>query len=187
MSAQTETTSARHGGVAALRFIGWLSQTCGLVASLMILASVLITCQMIFIRYVLGGSTIWQTEAVIYLMVGATMLGLPYVQYLRGHVNVDLVPLALPLPLRRALAIAVLGLSLLVLGVMFFHGFELWLLAWERGWRSETVWAVKLWIPYLALPIGFGLFIVQLAADLVAVVIGVDRPFGLPDASEEAR
>ena len=34
----------------------------------------------------------WQTEAVIYLMVGATLLGLPYVQKLKGHVNVDLVP-----------------------------------------------------------------------------------------------
>ncbi|SEA08758.1 TRAP transporter small permease subunit [Rubrimonas cliftonensis] len=182
MTAQTETTRARHGGVAALRAIGWLSQACGLVASLMILASVLITCQMIFIRYVLGGSTIWQTEAVIYLMVGATMLGLPYVQYLRGHVNVDLVPLALPMAARRVLAAVVLCLSLAVLGVMFFHGFELWLMAWERGWRSETVWGVKLWIPYLALPVGFGLFILQLAADLAGVVLGVDRPFGVPDA-----
>jgi len=39
---------------------------------------------------------VWQTEAVVYLAIGATLIGLPYVQQLRGHVNVDLVPLALP-------------------------------------------------------------------------------------------
>jgi TRAP-type C4-dicarboxylate transport system permease small subunit len=63
--------------------------------------SVAITCQMIFIRFVLNGSTVWQTEAVIYLMIAATLIGLPYVQRLRGHVNVDLLPLALP-PRARA-------------------------------------------------------------------------------------
>ena len=43
----------------------------------MILASIFITCQMIFVRFVLNSSTVWQTEAVIYLMVASTMIGLP--------------------------------------------------------------------------------------------------------------
>jgi TRAP-type mannitol/chloroaromatic compound transport system permease small subunit len=60
----------------------------------MIVAAVAITCQMIFVRFVLNGSTVWQTEAVIYLVIAATLVGLPYVQRLRGHVNVDLVPLS---------------------------------------------------------------------------------------------
>ena len=44
----------------------------------MIVLAVLITCQMIFVRSILNESTIWQIEAVVYLMVGATLLGLPY-------------------------------------------------------------------------------------------------------------
>ncbi len=36
---------------------------------------VAITCQMIFVRFVLNGSTFWQTEAVIYLVVAATLSG----------------------------------------------------------------------------------------------------------------
>ncbi len=51
---------------------------------------------MIFVRAVLNRSTIWQTEAVIYLMIAATLIGLPYVQKLRGHVGVDLVPTCRP-------------------------------------------------------------------------------------------
>jgi hypothetical protein len=37
-------------------------------------------------------------------------------------------------------------------------------------------------MPYLALPVGFGLYAAATdAADLVAVSIGVDKPFGLED------
>ena len=64
---------------------------------------------------------------------------------------------------------------------MLVYGFEFWHVAWERGWRSETVWAPKLWVPLFALPLGFGLYLLQLVADLVALILGVDRPFGLED------
>ncbi|MEQ8824702.1 MAG: TRAP transporter small permease [Filomicrobium sp.] len=164
-----------------IRLIAFLSLICGVVAAFMIVIAVAITCQMIWIRFVMNQSTIWQTEAVVYLMIGATMIGLPYVQRLRGHVNVDLLPLMLPPLLRRLLAIVTLGLALLIIGVMAFYGFEMWHLAWERGWTSDTVWAVSLWIPYLALPIGFGLYFLQLAADLFAVLTGDEKPFGIED------
>jgi TRAP-type C4-dicarboxylate transport system permease small subunit len=151
-----------------VRGVGAISQACGLVAALMILVSVAITCQMIWMRFVLNASTIWQTEAVTYLMISATLIGLPYVQLLRGHVNVDLVPMLLPPRARKALILVVLALSIAVIAVMAYHGYELFHVAWQRNWRSETVWGVSLWIPYLALPLGFGLFALQMVADLIA-------------------
>lgn len=150
------------------RAVGTVSQVCGVVAALMILASVLITCQMIWVRSVMGDSTIWQTEAVIYLMIGATMIGLPYVQYHRGHVNVDLVPMMLPRPARQVLTAVTLLLTMTVAGIIAWYGLELWEIAFSRNWRSDTVWGVKLWVPYLALPVGFGLYLLQLTADLIA-------------------
>ncbi|MGF1553869.1 MAG: TRAP transporter small permease [Paracoccaceae bacterium] len=179
----TAVSSMRHGGNPVLRAIAAVSTVCGVVAATMIVAAVAITCQMIFVRFVLNASTIWQTEAVVYLMIGATMIGLPYVQLLRGHVNVDLLPLALPPKARRGRAAAILALAIAVVGVMAFYGFELWLVAFERGWRTDTVWGPKLWIPYTALPLGFGLYLVQLAADLYAAARGIDTPFGA-DAGE---
>ncbi len=166
------TDLTRRGDPAAIRAIGHVSTLCGVVASLMIFASVLITCQMIFLRAVMGQSTVWQTEAVIYLMIGATLLGLPYVQKLRGHVGVDLVPEMLPAAARRVLASLVLVATIVMIGLMLFYGWEMFHVAWERNWRSETVWGVKLWIPYLAVPLGFALFALQLAADLWAVATG---------------
>ena len=172
--------AARDGGNPFLRAVGWLSTLAGWASAAMIVAAVAITCQMIFIRFVLNGSTVWQTEAVIYLMIAATLVGLPYVQRLRGHVNVDLVPLALRGRARLAMFWLTSVLSIAVVSVMLFYGYEFWHFAWERGWRSDTVWGVRLWIPYLAIPVGFGLLLLQLVADLAAVALGHDEPFGLP-------
>ena len=164
-----------------LRGVGAISTFCGWIAAGMILASVLITCQMIFVRFVLRQSTIWQTETVIYLMIGATMLGLPYVQKLRGHVNVDLVPIWLRPGPRKVLAACVLVMGIGVIGLMGWYAYENWAVAYDRGWRSATVWGPRLWIPYLVLPVGFALFVLQMLADLVALLTGRDRAFGLEE------
>jgi TRAP-type C4-dicarboxylate transport system permease small subunit len=181
MAVQSSATVARTGNNIFLRVVAAVSTVAGWCSAAMILAAVFLTCQMIFVRFVLNGSTVWQTEAVVYLVIGATLIGLPYVQRLRGHVNVDLVPLALAPKARFAMCLITLSLSIAIVAVMLFYGYEYWHFAWDRGWRSDTVWGVKLWIPYLALPIGFGLLLLQLIADLIAVVIRVDKPFGLED------
>lgn len=173
------TLPAQHGGNPVLRAIGLLSRVSGIAAALLIVASVAVTCQMIFVRFVLNESTIWQTEGVTYMMIGATMLGLPYVQYLRGHVNVDLLPLMLPPLARKGLAILVLGLTLAVVGVMLWHGYHFWFEAWDWGETSNTPWNPKLWVPYLALPLGFGLYALQLTADAWAMLWEIEPPFGL--------
>ncbi|ARE40483.1 TRAP dicarboxylate transporter, DctQ subunit [Rhodovulum sp. P5] len=176
-----EATVAHSGRNPFLRVVAAISTLAGWCSAAMIVTAVAITCQMIFIRFVLNGSTIWQTEAVVYLVIAATLVGLPYVQRQRGHVNVDLVPLALGPRARLWLAVMTLSVSILIVGVMFVYGYEFWHFAWARGWRSDTVWGVKLWIPYLSIPVGFGLLLLQLVADLVALILRVDRPFGLED------
>src|SRR3546814_18536190 len=72
-----------------------LSRISGVVSTLLILLSIIVVCQMIFQRQVLGQSTIWQTEFVIFSLIAATFVGAPYVLLTRGHVNVDLLPLVL--------------------------------------------------------------------------------------------
>ncbi|QHQ35529.1 TRAP transporter small permease [Algicella marina] len=181
MAGLSRATVAPVGDNLFLKAVAAISTVSGWVSAAMIVAAVAITCQMIFVRFVLNDSTIWQTEAVIYLVIAATLLGLAYVQRLRGHVNVDLVPLALPSKLRMALYLVVLVAGIGMVSVLFWYGYEFWHFAWERGWRSDTVWGVKLWIPYLSLPVGLGLLWLQLVADLVAVLLGIDQPFGLEE------
>ena len=96
MAGHGSAVASHTGNNLFLRVVAALSTLAGWCSAGMIVSAVAITCQMIIVRFVLNGSTIWQTEAVIYLVIAATLVGLPYVQRLRGHVNVDLIPLALP-------------------------------------------------------------------------------------------
>ena len=179
MAVQSSAITANTGNNPFLRAVAAISTLAGWCSAAMIVAAVGITCQMIFIRFALNASTVGQTEAVIDLAIGATLIGLPYVQRLRGHVNVDLIPLSLRPGPRKVLATITLSLSIAIVAVMLYYGYEYWHFAWDRGWRSDTVWGVRLWIPYLALPVGFGLRLLQLIADLVAMLLGYDKPFGL--------
>lgn len=184
MSDSKNLVSHKHNNP-FIRFTDRVSTICGVISATMIFTSVLITCQMIWVRFVLNESTIWQTETVVYLMISATLIGLPYVQFLRGHVNVDLIPLMLPLKLQKSLSIFTLILTILIVAIIVYFGSEFFYMAYERNWKSDTVWGVSLWIPYLSLPVGFGLFLLQLVADLYGVMIGEEKPFEHSDLEED--
>jgi len=181
MATISTVTVAPTGDNRFLKVVGFISMVAGWLSASLIMLAVAITCQMIFVRSVLNQSTIWQTELVIYLVIGATLMGLPYVQRLRGHVNVDLLPLMLSRKVRRILAFITLGLGIVIVSIMVFYGFEFWYEAWSRNWKSDTVWGVRLWIPYIAMPIGFSLYLLQLVADMVALITRVETPFGLEE------
>lgn len=181
MASSSSAVSAKVGNNGFLRVVAAISTFAGWCSAAMILSAVFITCQMIFVRFVLNASTVWQTELVIYLMVTATLIGLPYVQRMRGHVNVDLIPLMLRSRARFYLSLLTLSMSITIVAIMLYYGYDYWHIAWTKGWTSDTIWAVRLWIPYLALPVGFALLLLQLIADLVAVVLKIDPPFGLEE------
>lgn len=144
-----------------------LSRAAGAIATLLLAGAVLVVCQMIFVRYVLNGSTIWQTEFVIFSIVAATFIGSPYVLLHRGHVRVDLLPEALTGRRRLALEIAAGLLSIVFCAMLGWAGWHYFYEAASRGWKTETVWALPLWIPLLPLPVGFGLLCLQYVAELL--------------------
>lgn len=150
-----------------VRAIDWASRAAGVVATLLLASAVLVVCQMIFIRYLLRGSTIWQTEFVIYAIVAATLIGSPYVLLHRGHVRVDLLPNALSGRWRLALETVANVLSMVFCALLGWAGWHFFYEALSRGWRTETVWALPLWIPLLPLPLGLGLLCLQYVAEMM--------------------
>ena len=156
-----------------------LSQLCGIVAALTLAAAVLVVCQMVVMRYILNESTVWQTEFTTYSIVGATLIGSPYVLLRRGHVNVDLLPLYLPHRARLALAYLASFVALAFCAVLTYTGAELWLDAWNGGWTTDSIWRLPLWIAYAPIPVGIGLLCLQYVADILCLATGRDMPFGL--------
>lgn len=167
-----------------IQFVSNLSKLCGIVAALMILVAVLVVCQMVWIRYVLEESSIWQTEFVTFLLIASTFIGSPYVLLTRGHVNVDLIPLYVKHKWRLVMALAASGLSLAFCLLIMITGYEFWYEAWEAGWVSDSIWEVRLWIPYFSLPFGFFVMSLQYIADILSLIRGEEMPFGI--ANDEA-
>ena len=156
-----------------------LSRLLGVVAAGLILLSILVVCQMVFVRAVLGESSIWQTEFVIFAVVASTFLGAPYILLTRGHVNVDVVPLMLRQPGRRALYL--LGSLIALAFCLFFLWASVpwWYDAFENVQTTPSMWRARLWIPYLAVPIGLALLSLQFIADIYLVAVKKSLPFGL--------
>jgi TRAP-type C4-dicarboxylate transport system permease small subunit len=163
------------------RAVAVLTRICGWLAILCLIAACVVVCQMVFSRYVLEASTIWQTEFVLYSVVAATLLGSPWVLGTGGHVSVDLLGQALPPGLRRwqRLIAAVVGLTFVVVmtwsGARYFHE------AWAGGWVTESVWAPPLWIVLLPLPLGLGALALQYLVE-IGRLLGGQAP--LAESSE---
>lgn len=170
-------------------FITWvwrISRTCGVVSAALLLAAVLAVCHLVFVRYVLNQSAIWQHEFVTFSVIGATFIGAPYVLLKRGHVNVDLLPHYLGEKGRFVLALFASGASLLFCAVLAYYGFLFWHEAWVNDWRAQTVWAPPLWVPYASVPLGMGLLSLQYVADILAIIVGRDMPFASQAPPEAA-
>jgi TRAP-type C4-dicarboxylate transport system permease small subunit len=142
-----------------------------------------VICEMVFLRYALGASAIWQHEFVTYSLIGATFIGAPHVLLTRGHVNVDLLALYLDERGRWWLALVAALISLGFCAVLAWYGFAFWHEAWAKNWHGQTVWRPPLWVPYAALPLGMGLLTLQCLAEILALLTGRRAPFGgSPDA-----
>ena len=163
-----------------------LSQLCGFVAAGLVALAVIIVCQMVFVRYVLNQSTIWQTDFITYCITAATFIGSPYVLMTRGHVNVNVLPLHLSPRRRYVLALFASIVSAAFCAVMAVMTFLFWKEAWDNRWVSDTMWRARLWIPYGSMPIGLGLLTLQYVVDIVRLVTRRDPPFDIPLGDDAA-
>ncbi len=118
---------------------------------------------------------------VTYSIVAATFVGSAYVLMTRGHVNVEVLPLHLGTRARYWLALASTLLAMAFCIVLFILCTLYWYEAWSKGWHSDTVWRARLWVPYLAMPIGLGLLVLQYFAELICLVSGRTPPFGITE------
>jgi TRAP-type C4-dicarboxylate transport system permease small subunit len=169
--------------------VALLSRVAGVVAAGLIGLAVLVVCDMVIERFVFNLTTVWQIDTVTYSIVAATFVGSAYVLMLRGHVNVDVLPLHLGPHSRYWLALFTSIVALAFCIVLFVLCTQFWYQAYSGSWRSNTVWRARLWIPYLAMPVGLGLLVLQYVAEVLCLATGRTPPFGVrkgADADEVA-
>lgn len=166
------------------KFVCMLSTACGVVAAVLVGSAIFVVCQMVVMRYFLKASTVWQTEFVVFSLVAATFIGSPYVLMVKGHVSVDLLPHYLGQRGRYFLAMTANLLGLFFCLILTSKGYEFFHEALVDGRTTDTIWALPLWIPYLSIPVGFGLLSLQYVADILALVSGHDIPFAMDAHSQ---
>ncbi len=146
---------------------------------MMILYSIAVICQMVFVRAVLGQSSIWQTEFVTFSIVGATFLGAPYILLTRGHVAVDIIPIMSSTQTRRTLHLIGSLIALVFCAFFLYASLPWWHESWVKGETTSSIWRARLWIPYLAVPVGLGLLCLQFLAEIWLVLTRREQPFGM--------
>jgi TRAP-type C4-dicarboxylate transport system permease small subunit len=164
-----------------VRTIRLVSRLCGYFAAALIALGVVVVCEMVFVRFVLNENTIWQTDFVTYSLVAATFIGSPFVLLTRGHVNVDVLPHYLGPRARFRLALASTLMAMAFCIVMLVLTAQYWMQAWNGNWLSNTMWRVRLWIPYASMPVGLGILTLQYVVDLYNLTTGREAPFGIDE------
>jgi TRAP-type C4-dicarboxylate transport system permease small subunit len=168
--------------VAALRLLAavvrHLTAVCGWIAVACLIAACAVVCQMVFMRYLLEASTIWQTEFVLYAVVAATLLGSPRILKQGGHVSVDLLGQVLGLRARRWQQVFASLIGLLFALVLAASGWRYFYEAWANGWVTESVWAPPLWIVLLSLPLGVGTLCLQYLVEIGELIAGREAVAG---------
>jgi TRAP-type C4-dicarboxylate transport system permease small subunit len=166
--AQSQSLAQRSGVIGGyIRAMDVLSRITAYLAAALFIAGVLVICQMVFIRYILGMSTSWQTEFTVFSVTAAILLGSPYVLMTGGHVAITILPDALsglPQKLMRLTA------SLVGLAFCAALAYGAWVYvweAWEGGWTTGTVWNPPLWPALLPMAVGATLLSLQYVAEIL--------------------
>jgi TRAP-type C4-dicarboxylate transport system permease small subunit len=155
---------------AFIKFVHLLSKICGVIATVLIASAVMVTTQMVLVRYFFKMNTVWQTEYVIFSLAAATFTGAPYVLLKKGHVNVDVIPYYLGQRGKNILAITAAILSLIFLVLLFYSSVQLFNHSWVKNIKTPTIWAFSMWKVYIFLPFGIGILILQYLADIFSVI-----------------
>jgi TRAP-type C4-dicarboxylate transport system permease small subunit len=170
------------------RYVDRLSELSGYASGVLILASMLTVCYGVFLRYVLGASTVWQLELSTYFLMFAAFVGGAYGLKHGDHVKIDLLVDRVPekAQLYVRLLASVLGLLFIVVVALIAYG--LWWETTESGRTSGTAWNVPLTYPYLIVPLGMTLIALQylvIALDILRQIVSGQTGEHPPDKGED--
>lgn len=164
-SDSTPTPGGLVGGY--IRLMDRLSRLTAYLAAALFIAGVVVVCQMVFVRYILGASTSWQTEFTVFSVTGAMLLGSPYVLMTGGHVAVSVLPDALSGLPRRLMRLMASLAGLAFCAALAYASWVYVLEAWHGGWTTGSVWNPPLWPALLPMAVGATLLTLQYVADIL--------------------
>ena len=166
-----------------------VSRLFGAVAAVLVIVLVVLMLYDVVLRYVLNAPTEWGNDLNTWLMGSSFVLSIAYAMSTDSHVRVDLL---YNRQTRRHIRIFdLIGLTLIVLPTVAWITYGLsdhFLTAYRTGERSGSGgWNPIVWPFKLILLVGFAIFTVQIAAEIIKRIASLmGRPFEAPEETTDA-
>ena len=169
MSQSSSYRRASERGVPGgyIRCMDAISVASAIVAGALLALGVLSVVHMVFVRYVMGESTVWQTEFTTFAITASMLLGAPYVLKTGGHVAVTVLPDALKGLPKRLMRISASLVGLVFCIALAYGSWYYFYEAWAFDWTTGTVWNPPLWPAILPVALGASLLSLQYLAEIL--------------------
>jgi TRAP-type C4-dicarboxylate transport system permease small subunit len=168
-SVEAADLQPRRRGIAGayIAAMDWISCVTGVIAAILLFTGVLAVCHMVFVRFVLNESTVWQTEYAIYSITGAMLLGSPYVLLTGGHVAVTALLEVVSDGARRVMQFFASLVGFVFCVALAYASWHYTIEAYTLGWGTGTVWDPPLWLVVAPMAVGSTLLALQYIAELL--------------------
>lgn len=129
----------------------------------------------VFLRYVVGSSSIWVTEVSGYLVAGVLFMSMAKIYREGGHVSMSILTDKVS-PKVHKICTVLAHLCVLVFAIiLFWTTLEMTNLSYSFNWKSSTILAVPLYIPQALMPIGSMVFIIEIVNKLLGEFISSEN------------
>lgn len=136
-----------------------LALTCEISAALIFFVVCLLNFTQVSGRYLMGSSLNWAEEIMRYSMLWVMMLGGTAAIYRGDHMAMDALTEAAPARWRHLMRSSLFGVAGLFCALLVIHG---WPAALSNANQSAAASGLPMIIPYMAIPVGGALMIVQI-------------------------
>lgn len=162
-----------------IRFLENLCRWSGIIAAFLFVATAFIITYEALMRF-LGSPTSWAFELSIFLVIIGAFLVQAVVMLEDAHIRVDVFVDMMSEKWRKFFFRLTLAAGLPYVLAMAWKGGTLTIEAAQSGRMTPGMFRMPYWVPYSAIPIGFGLL-------AIAVIIQIWRPRRAADAESAAR
>ena len=155
----------------------------GLIAFLLAVMT-FITFAQVIARYVFNYSFVWALELVSFLFAWLIFIGMSYGVRTGSHIGMDAVVKVIGPRVGRIVTIFATVLCIAYSVIIFIGSWRYITLIYEIGNYAQDL-PIPIWVPRLALPIGFALLTIRFSQVLYRVIVGKDTHL-IVDEAEQA-
>jgi C4-dicarboxylate transporter DctQ subunit len=143
-----------------------------------------VTFSQVVARYVFNTGAVWALELTQYLFAWLVLFGMSYGVKVGSHIGVDAFVRKMSPAMQRGTGIAAVLLCMGYGAILTIGGWDLVSVIYSLEIESEDL-PIPQWLPYLILPIGFGLLFLRLAQVAYRMLFRGQQRFQLADEAAE--